>query len=161
MMAFLAARGHRAIGYVGLPPITQAAVERLAGYREATRLLGSDPAMEMVADGNAFADGITATNRLLERSRPDAVFYASDALATGGLHALAHRGLRVPDDIAVAGFGDIVSSSVTVPALTTVHVPMREIGAQSVSLLLHILAGSDGVTPSIQLETTLVVRQSA
>jgi len=161
MVSFLAARGHRSIGYVGLPLVTQAAIERLAGYREASAALAIVPRIEVVADGNAFADGATATNRLLNKARPDAIFYASDALATGGLQALAQRGLRVPDDIAVAGFGDIISSSVTVPALTTVHVPMREIGAQSVSLLLQILAGDDTVMPSIQLETTLVERQSA
>lgn len=156
MVSFLSARGHRRIAYVGLPPVTQAAVERLAGYRAA-----GAAGIEVVADGNAFTDGVTATNRLLDQAKPDAIFYASDALATGGLQALAQRGLRVPADVAVAGFGDIISSSVTVPALTTVHVPMREIGARSVSLLLQILAGDEAVTPGIQLATTLVERQSA
>lgn len=161
MVSYLAARGHRSIGYVGLPLVTQAAIERLAGYREASRALGSAHAMEVTADGNAFADGVSATNRLLGQAQPDAIFYASDALATGGLHALALKGVRIPEDIAVAGFGDIISSSVTVPALTTVHVPMREIGSRSVALLLQLLAGSLEATPSIQLETTLVIRQSA
>jgi len=160
-MQFLVARGHRSIGYVGLPPVTQAALERLAGYRDAVATLGATPGGELIAEGNAFADGITATDRLLAQARPDAIFYASDALATGGLHALAHRALRVPDEIAVAGFGDIISSSVTVPALTTVHVPMREIGARSVALLLRILADGDEAAPAVQLETTLVVRESA
>lgn len=161
MVRFLASRGHDRIGYVGLPLVTQAALERLAGYREAVAALGTAPGIEVPAEGNAFADGITATNRLLAESKPDAILYASDALATGGLHALADRGVRVPDDIAVAGFGDIISSSVTVPALTTVHVPMREIGARSVALLLQMLAGGEDVGTGIQLETKLVVRESA
>ena len=161
MMRFLASRKQGPIGYVGLPLVTQAAIERLAGYREAIALLDTPPGLEVVADGNAFADGITATKRLLQQARPATIFFASDALATGGLNALAHLGLRVPDDVAVAGFGDIISSSVTVPALTTVHVPMREIGAGAVSLLLQILAGSTQVTPDVELETTLVARESA
>ncbi len=161
MMQFLASRGHSSIAYVGLPLVTQAALERLAGYREAVGERGGGLGLEVVAEGNAFANGIAATEQLLGEAKPDAIFYASDALATGGLHALAHRGLRVPDDIAVAGFGDIISSSVTVPALTTVHVPMREIGARSVELLLQILAGGEEVMPSVQLDTTLVVRESA
>lgn len=160
MVRFLARRKHKTIAYIGLPLVTQASVERLAGYREASAALALGPGIEELADGNAFADGVTATNRMLERARPDAIFYASDALATGGLQALAHKGVRVPDDIAVAGFGDIISSSVTVPALTTVHVPMQEIGAQSVSLLLRILEDGGSVT-SLQLDTTLVVRESA
>jgi len=67
----------------------------------------------------------------------------------------------VPGDVAVAGFGDIISSPVTVPALTTVHVPMREIGAGAVALLLQLLAGGDDPIAGVQLETTLVVRESA
>ncbi len=161
MVGFLASRGHASIGYVGLPPVTEAAIERIAGYRQAVRELQVDSPIEVQADGNAFGDGITATRLLLARARPNAILYASDALATGGLHALSHMGLQVPRDIAVAGFGDIISSPVTLPALTTVHVPMREIGAEAVSLLLRILAGEDGSAPSIQLETSLVARESA
>jgi DNA-binding LacI/PurR family transcriptional regulator len=161
MVRFLHSRGHGVIGYVGLPLVTQAAFERLAGYREAVSALGGGKGRELVAEGNAFADGIAATHRLLAEGELDAIFYASDALATGGLHALAHRGLRVPGDIAVGGFGDIISSPVTVPALTTVHVPMREIGARSVALLLQLLAGGENAMADVQLETTLVVRESA
>jgi LacI family transcriptional regulator len=161
MMTFLAQRGHRTISYVGLPLVTQAAFERLAGYRESVTALALGARLEVVADGNAFSDGIAATERLLADGRPDAIFYASDALATGGLHALAHRGLRVPDDIAVGGFGDIISSPVTVPALTTVHVPMREIGAGAVALLLRMLSSGESSQANVQLETTLVARESA
>lgn len=161
MMQYLVSRGHGSIAYVGLPLVTQAAFERLAGYRESVAEGGAGPGIEVVAEGNAFSDGIAATEQLLGKAHPSAILYASDALATGGLHALAHRGLRIPGDIAVAGFGDIVSSPVTVPALTTVHVPMREIGARSVALLLQILAGGEEMAPSVQLDTTLVLRESA
>jgi DNA-binding LacI/PurR family transcriptional regulator len=144
---------------------TQAGRERIAGYRRALRKLGRlRQAIEIMADGNGFGDGVAATERLLARPEAgevDAIFYASDALATGGLHALARAGRNVPGEIAVAGFGDIISSAVTVPSLTTVRVPMREIGTRSMQLLLGALTEPGAASESILLPTTVVERDSA
>jgi DNA-binding LacI/PurR family transcriptional regulator len=164
MMALLASKGRHHIGFASLPLITQASVERLEGYRRAHQALGlPNRPVEAVAPGNSFSDGVTVTDTLLALPGAvglDAIFYASDALATGGLHALALAGRSVPDEIAVAGFGDIISSAVTQPALTTVHVPMREIGEQSIRLLLDIIAGAPDAPRQVELASQIVQRAS-
>lgn len=165
MVELLARKGRQRIAYVSLPIVTQASRERIDGYRRALRKLGRvRRATEIFADGNAFADGVTVTQRLLAdpvAAEIDAIFYASDALATGGLHALAEARRKVPNQIAVAGFGDIVSSAVTIPALTTVHVPMREVGAQSMELLLGAIKEPAIPLQGIVLPSAIIERQSA
>ena len=165
MVSLLAAKGHQRIAYVSLPMATQASHERIAGYRRALRKLGRlRKAVEIVAEGNGFGDGVAVTERLLAHPAAreiDAIFYASDALATGGLHALANAGRRIPESVAVAGFGDIISSAVTVPSLTTVHVPMREVGARSMELLLGAIKDPDAPREGLLLPSAIVERQSA
>jgi DNA-binding LacI/PurR family transcriptional regulator len=165
MTALLATSGRRRIAFVSLPLVTQASVERLAGYRKACQEVAPPlQTVEIVAPGNGFNDGMTATRDLLARPEArdiDAIFYASDALATGGLHALALAGRTVPGEIAVAGVGDIISSAVTQPALTTVHVPMREIAQRTIRLLLDIIGGVPDTPGKIELDCSIVRRASA
>lgn len=164
MTRLLAARSARRIAYVSLPLATQAALERLEGFRRGLAASGGvDRGFEFFAEGNGFLDGVAAARALLAdpRSREiGAIFFASDALATGGLSALAEAGFAVPDDVKVAGFGDIASSSVTRPSLTTVHVPMREIGERSFRLLLARIAGTAPEAEQIMLASQITERGS-
>lgn len=97
---------------------------------------------------------------LLARGLPiDAVFAANDAMAAGAVDAAHAAGLRVPNDVAVAGFDDNSVATATEPALTTIHQPYGRIGSEMVRLLLEIV---DGETPaSVTVPTSLVVRESA
>ena len=94
-----------------------------------------------------------------ESKRPSAVFCSNDEMAIGLLRAFASAGLRVPDDISVAGFDDIEFAEMASPALTTIRQPRRELGQQGASALLELLGGR---TPPqrIRLETELIVRAS-
>ena len=91
--------------------------------------------------------------------RPSAVFCSNDEMAIGLLRAFASAGLRVPEDISVAGFDDIEYAGMTSPALTTIRQPRRALGQQGASALLELLAGR---TPPqrIRLDTELIVRAS-
>lgn len=90
-----------------------------------------------------------------------AIFAKNDLVAAGALKALEDLGLRVPDDVAVAGFDNSVVSSVTRPTLTTVVQPTIELGRVSMERLLNRIAGGGGLEPQhIVMDPRLVVRDS-
>lgn len=152
--------GRQRIATITGPSTMPAAVDRLAGFREAMGAAGLTPAG--VADGQFTAEGgAAAMAELLDAGlRPDAVFVASDLMARGALQVLADRGLAVPDDVAVVGFDDSpVATSVT-PALTTMRQHSFRQGEMIADVLLRRLADDDP-PHATTLPTELVIRQSA
>jgi DNA-binding LacI/PurR family transcriptional regulator len=96
------------------------------------------------------------------KTRPTAVFAANDMMAIGFMMGLSNLGLKVPDDIAVVGCDDIPMAALVKPALTTVRVPMCEIGRRAMELLLEFLRdGEKEPAQSILLNCELVIRESA
>jgi LacI family transcriptional regulator len=93
--------------------------------------------------------------------RPDAVFAANDMMALGCLFALREGGLRVPEDVALAGFDDIPLSRYVHPPLTTMRVEIAELGVRAIGRLLDP-GNADDAPPSAELlSPTLVVRHSS
>ena len=160
MTRHLISLGHRRIVHVAGPAHVRTSSVRLGGYRSALEEagLGFDP--DLVVAGDFKTDvAADAVGRLLDR-RADwtAVFAASDVMAFGVLHELAKRGIRVPEDVSVAGFDDIQMSAYVQTPLTTVHVAMYEMGSEAVDMLLQI---RDGARPrSKRLPTTVIQRVS-
>ncbi|MFF4578636.1 LacI family DNA-binding transcriptional regulator [Streptomyces sp. NPDC001373] len=155
--------GHRRIAYVAGPPGRSTTRERLAGHREA--LQRHDPALPGVCAaltvhaGFDRSAGYDATRELLRRGEPfTAVAAASDTAAAGVAAALREAGLRIPEDVSVAGFDDLPFSQDTAPALTTVRVPLREAGA----LAAELVTGRRDLPPGgiTTLPTALLVRAS-
>jgi len=94
------------------------------------------------------------------RDLPDAIVSANDQMAIGVLKALDRAGIRVPEDVAVAGFDDIFPGSLCAPPLTTVHQPMRLLGERACARLLDRVA-DPSLRPAIELlPTELVLRSS-
>ncbi|WP_328911805.1 MULTISPECIES: LacI family DNA-binding transcriptional regulator [unclassified Streptomyces] len=161
----LLARGRRRIAHITGPLDQPASVDRLDGFRDV--LPDTDPGL--IAEGDFTPDGgARAMTELLERSPDlDGVFAASDVMASGALRVLRVRGRRVPDDVAVVGFDDMVSvAEWTDPPLTTVRQDIEEMGRLMARLLLRTLeppADALGVPAlsSIVTPTRLVVRASA
>ena len=93
---------------------------------------------------------------------PHAVFCVSDGVAIGCMEALAEVGLRVPDDISVAGFDDTLAARTTVPQLTTVRQPLRMMAKRAVEVLLRRIADPTGPRPEspIVFPVDLVPRAS-
>ena len=163
MTRYLAGRGHRRIAFVSAPVLNNdRAAERLRGYREALRDHGLevDPALIREAFFT-LENGARAFAELAGAGGVDAVFFANDVLAAGGLFEAARRGIRVPDDIAIAGFDDIDLAAQVMPALTTVRIPRYEIGAEAARLLLARIAGEAEAPARVDLGYGIVVRQSA
>lgn len=159
----LIALGHRRIGCITHAPLAYtAARERLAGYREALAAahLPVSPALEAEGDFDP-PSGHRAMAQLLERGQPfTAVFAANDMVALGAIGALRLAGRRVPQDVSVVGFDDVPVAAFFDPALTTVRLPARELGAAAGRILLDRVA--DRPVPSrTLLATELIVRASA
>ncbi|HEX7183321.1 MAG TPA: LacI family DNA-binding transcriptional regulator [Thermoanaerobaculia bacterium] len=159
----LAALGHRRIAHVKGAPGNNDALERLVGYREAMQSLFEEGTEELEIGGDFSEDSGDRAGReiLAMNPRPTAVFAANDATAIGLLHAFQKAGVRVPDDIAVAGFDDIPIARFLTPPLTTVQVAIADLGALAIQRLLLAMEHGDSRERQHEiLPTTLVVRGS-
>jgi LacI family transcriptional regulator len=163
MVRHLASLGHRQIAFITGPSGNHDAAERRRGWREALAASGRPKTGSLEFPGD-FSDesGYRAGKKILESAiRPTAVFAANDAMAIGCLSALQESGLRVPDEIALAGFDDIPFARFTAPPLTSVHVSIGEVGARALERLLSaILDGDSHQHQHESLTATLVIRQS-
>ena len=150
MVRHLRALGHTRIAFVKGPEGNADADERLRGYRET-----SGETIEF--DGNFSEDaGYRAGMRMLSMSRrPEAVFAANDAMAVGALSAFRDAGVRVPHDIALAGFDDIPIARYVTPRLTTMRVDVAQLGHRAFDLLVSEKDEHHEVLPA-----ALVIRES-
>src|SRR6185369_11573073 len=155
--------GHTRVATVTGPLNNIDAEQRLAGYHAAMRAGGGEIAPDLVIHGDfSEASGRAAGAAIAAmQPRPTAVFAANDYMAAGVMAALGEAGVRVPQDVAVAGFDDIPIARYLTPPLTTVHVGLLELGERAVSRLVEIQSGRDSAAPQHDvLSTTLVVRRS-
>ncbi|WP_066287713.1 LacI family DNA-binding transcriptional regulator [Arthrobacter sp. B6] len=165
--AHLLAAGRRRIAVVGARSEESAGTSglRLNGYRKALDDAGItfDPAL--VAPGEWRRDsGAAAVAGLLDSGIPfDAVFGLNDALALGAMHELLVRGVKVPQDVAVAGFDDIDEARFASPSLTTVSPGMDEIAERSIGLLIDRIEGLETADDGVHVEAgfMLKIRESA
>ena len=159
----LVAHGRARIAAIAGPPDMTAAVDRLAGYREAMRDAGREVDPVMIEAGDFTQDsGARAMGALLERCPDlDGLFAANDLMAAGALAVLHERGRRVPEDVALVGFDDFPVALTTRPPLTSVRQSLDAMGRELVSLLLTSIDVPDTVVRQVVLTTELVVRGSS
>ena len=100
------------------------------------------------------------TRLLSLTERPTAVFAASDTLAMGALSAIKEKGLKVPEDISLAGFDDTDFAAYCDPPLTTVRVPAFEMGQLAVRVLLEMIENGPNHICQYCLDTNLIIRDS-
>ncbi len=163
MVQHLVALGHRHIAMVRGPASNLDAEQRLQGYRAALREAGLGPADELEVVGDfTEPSGYEAVTTLLGRpQRPTAIFVGNDHMAIGVMSALGEAGIRIPDEIAVAGFDDIAMARFTTPPLSSVRVNTALLGERAVELLLRARrAGNTGPRQHEVLPTSLAIRSS-
>jgi LacI family transcriptional regulator, galactose operon repressor len=163
MVRHLIGLGHRRIAHLSGPAGNRDAAERLRGYRDAMRTVSRHSSRDLVIEGDFREEtGYRAGARLLaSRILPTAVFAANDSMAIGLLAAFQEAGVRVPQDVAVGGFDDIPIARFTRPALSTVRVPIAELGSRATRRLLQLVTRSEGLSVRHEtLPTTLIVRDS-
>lgn len=153
--------GHRRIGYIGDQYGYESDTERFAGYKEAldAAKIPFHPELVVRGDGKAEA-ALAAMDELLGLSNPPtAVCCYNDMSALGAMRSIRMHGLRVPEDISVAGFDDLFVASYTEPPLTTVRQPMRRMGQMAMENLIKLMSGEESVV-RIKVKAELVVRGS-
>lgn len=155
--------GHSRIAYLAGPRRYSTTRSRLQAFENVAR---NRPSLvtTIVETGELTAEaGLLAMNRLLESMRPlpTAVMAGNDLVALGALRSLRHHGLRCPEDISVLGFNDMTFAEDFFPPLTTVHLPLFDIGTQAARILLGRLGGEDHSSASVTLPVSLVVRGSS
>jgi LacI family transcriptional regulator len=156
-------RGCRRIAMINGQEGLDASRDRLRGYRQALSSHDLPFDADLVRPGNwEPSAGYVGTMSMLELDTPpDAIFCANDMMAMGCYEALREKGLRIPDDVAVIGFDDREIAQFMRPALTTMVLPMQEMGAVAAEVLIDRSAGIDGGHNQLKVECTLVARQSA
>ncbi|MDZ3991493.1 LacI family DNA-binding transcriptional regulator [Pseudomonas sp. Teo4] len=164
---YLLGKGHRRIAFVQNSAAGDlSALERRDGYSQALREVGLEPWVFVPsADCAPFEAGKQAMEALMRRTpRPEAIIFANDNLAAGALLAGQRAGLRLPEDMAIMGFGDYAFADMLMPSLTTLRPPSREIGeVAALRVLQHLGAVEhDGEVPRLNLlQCQLVARESA
>ena len=152
--------GHRTIGWIDGPPDFPPSVERTEGHHAGLRAAGIEPDPQLTESGHFSEDGGAAAAAALLARRPDitALFAANDLMAFGALAELQRRAIDVPGDVSVAGFDDVRMASHVHPSLTTVRVPMYELGREAFFLAMKVLTGEHPETR--RLPVSLQVRES-
>ncbi|HVZ63169.1 MAG TPA: LacI family DNA-binding transcriptional regulator [Lacunisphaera sp.] len=149
MVRYLIAQGHRRIMHIRGPLGLIGAERRCQGYRRAlaSARIPFDP--DLLITGNYSTESGRETMGLWLKKHagqplPQAIYCASDAVAIGCMETLAEAGIRVPDDVSVAGFDDTLGARTCVPQLTTMRQPLHAMGERAVELLLARIARQNG-----------------
>jgi LacI family transcriptional regulator len=158
----LVERGHSRIATITGQMDKAPGRDRLRGYREEVQRQGLGYRDEYVAYGDFYAEsGAAGMDALLALPEPPtAVFAASDLMAAGALGATARAGLRVPQDVAVVGFDDILLAGLTQPPLTTLRQDKLGLGAAAAEALVALIEGDGDAQAVVTLPVELVVRSS-
>jgi LacI family repressor for deo operon, udp, cdd, tsx, nupC, and nupG len=157
----LLALGHRKIGVITGPRDNQHTQQRMAGLKAAFAEEEDECSVHFVAEGDySIRSGFNGISRYVGSDRPDAIFCFSDQMAIGALRRLREMGIKVPEDLSVAGFDDLEMASYTVPPLTTVSQPARMIGEEAAKLLFEQINGETPHGGPLQLAADIIVRES-
>lgn len=158
MGRFLIGCGYRALGYVGTSHDTaNAATARLEGFTKAVRDGGGSVRKQLcLQDTASFYPGFYGTEQLLSSgAQVECIFYQNDSMAFGGLQFCTQKGLDVPGDMGIAGWGDLPVASVLKQRLTSVHVPHLKLGQAAAEMMIARLSG-EAVRPCRAIEFHLI-----
>jgi DNA-binding LacI/PurR family transcriptional regulator len=156
--------GHTRIACITNAPTSYtAAYERLSGYREALEQNGLAFDKRLVGYGDFDPQsGLNCMNSLLNLEPPlSAVFVASDVVAIGAMKAIRDHDLKIPEDIALAGFDDVSFSRYILPPLTTIRLPAVELAYQASEMLIQLINGEEPPRKKVCLGTDLIIRASS
>jgi LacI family transcriptional regulator len=148
--------GRRHVAYIGPDD------RRVLGYQQALWEIGSAPTSDLIFIGVEAREGYDHCEQLIRSgAKLDGICCGADEVAVGVLHCLHQHGLRVPQDVAVASIDNLDVSTFTIPALTTVDVPKREIGFHAIETLISSDPRKKSPAFAITVQTQLIVRDSS
>jgi len=155
--------GHRRIVHIAGPADLGSTADREAGFLAAMEQEGAETPRVLRATRVTIDEGMRLCRELVATGiDATAVFAANDLLAMGCLKVLREHGIRVPDDVSLVGFNDMVAIDLLEPPLTTVRVPQRELGRRAGAAMLELMRAGAGAGPTdpVRLPCELIVRGS-
>ncbi len=154
--------GKRNIAYIGCQTKNTLAEPKLSGFMRVMKRHNLAPhSITHLHKEYSAKTGYESAKIVLEKAeRPDAILVDTDIMAIGVMRCLADYGIKVPEDIMLAGFDDIDFSSVYCPALTTVHVPIKEVSVEAFHLLMDQIVNKNCDIKTVHYETNLIVRET-
>ncbi len=158
----LAALGHRRIAYINGPEGWHSAQRRFVGYKDQLAQLGLEFETDLVQSGDwEFESGYQAAVKLLSLSHlPTAIFAANDMMAMGAIYAIQDAGLNVPKEIAVVGYDNRAFTKIFRPKISTVSMPVYEMGRIAAELLLNQIAEGRKEMAEIKVKGQLFIRET-
>ncbi len=160
MTSYLARAGFTRIATITGPLNMIAGLDRLAGYKKALRHYHLPVQPELITEADFTEQGgYEAMTRLLP-AQPEAVFVASDTMALGAMRSVQEAGLRVPEDISIAGYDDMPFAASSTPPLTTVRQPIQQCGEIAAQTLIDMIDHPSANHHHMILPTELVLRSS-
>lgn len=161
MTAHLLEVGHRSIAFLMGGDPQQETREMLIGFKNVLKANGLEADDDLIIHtDNSIEAGYISGKKLISRGLPDAVFATSDEIAYGALDAFRDSGYRIPEDVAVTGFGNNRMSNLIEPKLTTVELPFRKMGIYGARILFDMIDGDAKEERRILLRPRMRVRKS-
>ncbi|EGQ9815148.1 LacI family DNA-binding transcriptional regulator [Vibrio parahaemolyticus] len=154
--------GHTEIGCITGPLIKHQAQMRYEGYKRAMNEAGLEFNASWIIESDFECEGgYQAFKKMAERGTlPSSIFVSNDMMAMGVINAANELGIKVPDDLSIIGYDDIHIAKFMSPSLTTIHQPKYRLGQAAVETLVRRLDDKSNEAQVVQLEPTLVVRNS-
>ena len=162
MTRYLASLGHERIAFIKGHPGHKAVGNRFRGYLDGLEQSGLEACDELVAKGdNSIRSGEAAAVELLEKDvPPTAIFAANDDMAAGVLRVTDRLGIKVPEQLSVAGCDDIALAQQIYPALTTINQPLAQMAEAAVLLLIESQRNQQEPESPVIVPSTLMIRGS-
>jgi LacI family transcriptional regulator len=154
--------GHRKIGYVNGPETWHSAQHRFKAYCDGLEAhsIALNPAWIQPGDWEQSSGYAAASRFLALNEKPTAIFAANDLMALGAIYAIQDAGLRVPEDIAVAGYDNRDFTSICRPQLTTVSLPVYEMGYTAGEMILRQIVNGTDEEEEVKVKGELFIRKS-
>jgi LacI family transcriptional regulator, galactose operon repressor len=154
--------GHHRIGYINGPENWHTCRARLRGYQDtlASHNLSFDASLIQPGDWEMESGYAAAKNFLEQDKPPTAIFAANDSMALGAIYAIQDAGLRIPEDIAVVGYDNRNFTTTVRPRITTVSMPVIEMGGVAAELLLKQIAEGRKEEEEIKVKGQLIIRET-
>jgi LacI family transcriptional regulator len=161
---YLEALGHQRIGLITGPPQYRSAHERMLGFTSALEARGVKIPPEMIVEGAyTFDSGVACAEALLARKpRPTAIFASNDEMAAGVYKAAYRLGISIPRELSVVGFDDSPLATRLSPSLSTIRMPIRDMGRLAAAKLIPVKAPNEADLATVTRVTLhLIVRDSS
>jgi LacI family transcriptional regulator len=164
MARYFAQLGHEKIAFISGPQRYKSSTERMEGFQLGLSVYGVKIAPDMILEGNnTFETGIECARQLLQRDElPTAIFANNDQMAAGVLKVANSLGIKVPEQLSVAGFDDNMLASRMIPALTTIRRPVRQMALLATTKMIMSIEQNHKAALNVasKVAPTLVVRES-